>query len=119
MGVHYSFIIDKLNDLSRDMPRLERPVHPWQDTARDLGFLDGLDEDMVKLISLWPAEMRDAVVALVASSATNGARLRFVWKPGYDYEATITKVNGVSDAQAEYAIVLTSRYPDEIMRSSP
>lgn len=112
----YMPIIDGLNDISSRLRKIEGAVLGWEEVALAVGLLDAIDDDMRALIALWPSEIRDVVAALVVSAASSGARLRFLWKPGYDFDVSISKVNADRDGQAEYAVVLTSEYPERVMR---
>lgn len=114
----YNAFIDRINRRCEDLPYLERENVEWRKTADDIGLLGDLDTDVIDFIGMWPAEMVSTITALVAAAATSRARLRFAWMPGVDFSATIAKANADPAGQAEYTVLLQSRYPHEVKRAN-
>ena len=111
----YTAIVDDLNDKSREIARVQTRASKrktsWRKTADAIGL--DLDDRAATLIDAWPEELKATLVALVGSAMSTGARLRWLWKPGYDFEVTVSKTN--FDDHPEYTVVLSSPYPATVL----
>jgi hypothetical protein len=123
MGAPYEFV-DAFNDRMRYIfeqgkaVRLEgvEPGMPASQAASALLELKGLMSQTNAFIDAWPPVLRDAVIALVVSAASDGTRVRMAWMPAYDFEVTMAKAN--NGPVGEVTLLLRSKYPDELQLAS-
>ena len=125
MGWHLS-IFDSLNELSKQYMHEGLPEE-WEFSSGDDIMTAGqklqsarqsqgieFDERILEALGAFPDVVADVLVRIARTGFKNHRAVRWIWKPGYDFEINLSQAR-----TGEVSVVVTTPYPDEFRPFEP